>query len=145
MSRRQRRALALVFSAWVVGLGAATLVAASVPASAAHCKHRICDPSPKPTPADEPTPPDERSDPPKASPVQAAALPSSTPYDNTRATPGPVVGTVITPSSVLEVPAAAPTIQAHPQGETGLTALIIAGIALGALTLLSVTASLALR
>jgi len=146
MSPHRRRLLALALTAWAVALGTATAVAQSVPPPPdVHCKHKPCE-SPPPTPG-EPTPAPAHhtasATPLVPSQVQSAA--TSAPYDNPSATPGPIVGTVLTPQAVLDLPAAAPTLRAHPQGEPGLATLILIGGVLGIITLTSVGLAIALR
>jgi hypothetical protein len=144
--RGLRRLLAALVAAWasvlLVGVTAATHPA--VAASPRHCHIKPCDPLPSDTPKPQETPP--ANDLPlqsAQSQVQAAAAP--TPYDDINATPGPQVGTLVTPPQVADVPIAAPVLQAHPQGESGLTALIVAGAVLALLTLLSITLAIAAR
>jgi hypothetical protein len=142
--KAHRRALVVAAAVWAISaLGAVAVSTLPLPVSAAHCKHKPCDPPPKNTPPAD-TPPDHPNTP-KATQAQSVALPSATPYDNASATPGPVVGTLITPRPVLDIPAAAPSVIAHPQEEPGLTALIIAASVLGFLMLLSLTVAIAMR
>lgn len=152
MSRRGRRALAVLVLGWSVALGAAVSLSHGVSAESRPlptpppvCKHK-CGPEPSqpPTPIEQPT---GAPTVPVSGEVQGITAPTSPPYDDTRATPGPVTGTLVRPQAVAAAPAppAPAAIIAHTQGEPGLTILLIIAGALVVLMLGSVTVALALR
>jgi hypothetical protein len=145
VSSGRRRILALVIAGMGLALGALTFAGAH-PAAAVtiHCKHKPCgpQPTPQPTPSDAPPP---TASPPASGQVEGISIPTATPYDDIKATPGPLVGTLITPQAAVAVPVAAPAAVAHPQAEPGLTALLVVAGVLAVMTLGAITVALALR
>ena len=105
-----------------------------------HCRHKPCPPDPTPTAAPTPS-----AAPTRTGEVQAISVPTATPYDDPRATPGPIQGTLVTPEPVLALPVAAPALAAHPQGDPGLTVLLGVGAALALVTIGALTVALALH
>ena len=144
MSTALRRWLAVAITVCAATIVGASLLSPLARAESAACSPRSC---PTPVPKHTPKPPDPTgpATPPPEGSVQAIVAPTPTPFDDPKATPGPIIGTLVTPQSELNVPAAAPSVTAHPQPEGGLTALLIAGGILALLCLGTFTFAIALK
>ncbi len=144
-NRSRRRVLGLLLIASALGVGLASVAAHPVAAQTP------CKPMPQCTTKQTPTPkpghdtPKPTESAPASGQVQAIVAPTATPFDDVKATPGPIVGTLMTPQSAVAVPVNAQAITTHPQGETGLTALLVIAAALAVFSLAAVTVAIALR
>jgi len=133
-----------VIAGGAVALFIAALATPAMAAPAACKPAPVCArPTPEPTKHQDSPKPTELF--PASGQVQAVTAPAPTPFDDPKATPGPAVGTLMTPQAQLTVPINGPAVAAHPQQEGGLTALLLVGGVLALIALATLTFAIALR
>jgi hypothetical protein len=149
MRRAQR-----TFLAALITLCSAGVLAAVLAGPVAARDHPKCTPKPAcATPTPDPTEPGTAAATPSAAKpsypvagsVQALVAPTPPLHEDPHATPGPVVGTLVTPAGQQVVPVSAPVITGQQQQQTGLEVLLVVAAVLALLTLGAITLAVVVR
>jgi len=136
-----RRAAAIVILCAAATLFVGAVASRALPATADRCHH--C--GPKPTPTPPPRDPEVTHKPTQfVLPSSIAQVnPPSTP-DGPTGTPGPAVGTLITPHAATAWASTVPAVVPHPAGGDATLVMVVL-TALGVLAVGAITVSVALR
>ena len=145
MRLKLRRWLAVAVTAGALGIAVASLLTPAARAETTACPHNYCQPTPEPRKTPKPPEHTPQDSIPAQGSVQAVVAPTAPPFDDTKATPGPITGTMVTPQAQLNVPLGSPSVTAQPQPEGGLTALLVVGGILALLCLGTFTVAVALK
>jgi len=143
---RRIGAAAVLGCAALLALG---LAAAQPVALAAHCHPKLCRPRPTTPPqpsfdqTTDPNPGHSSASAPAAAVASEVSDPPSAPDPTIPGTPGPAVGTLVTPHGVLALPATTPPITPHPAGGDS-TLIVVLLLGLGVVAVGAITISVAL-